>query len=99
MKNSKQLRLLQNKWQTNTGWPKRLEWIEIKGIRGWTGQHIDFRFPIMAISGENGSGKRTLIQAAASVYAPVPGSVTNAAGDLFPALMPQSDERAEGRFA
>jgi len=53
----------------------------------------------MAISGENGSGKSTIIQAAASVYAPVPGSVTNAAGDLFPALMPQSDERAEGRFA
>jgi predicted ATPase len=59
---------LQNKWTTNTGWPKRLETIEIKGLRGWEGQRIDFQFPIVAIVGENGSGKSTVIQCAASVY-------------------------------
>ena len=65
---SRQVRLLQNKWQADTGWPKRLEWLEIGGIRGWTGQRIDFRFPIVAICGENGSGKSTILQAAASCY-------------------------------
>ncbi len=65
---SKQVRLLQNKWQADTGWPKRLEWLELEGVRGWTGQRIDFRFPIVAICGENGSGKSTILQAAASAY-------------------------------
>ena len=67
---STEMRRLENKWQNNAGWPKRLEYIEINGIRGWTGQRIDFLFPIVAIVGENGAGKSTAIQCAASVYAP-----------------------------
>jgi energy-coupling factor transporter ATP-binding protein EcfA2 len=63
-----ELRLLAKKWQSGTGWPKRLEWIEVKGLRGWTGQRVEFGFPITAIVGENGSGKSTLLQAAACVY-------------------------------
>lgn len=81
---SRQIRLLQNKWQANTGWPKRLEWMEIHGLRGWEGQRIDFRFPIMAISGENGSGKSTIIQGAASIYSPPPGRKGFFASDFFP---------------
>ncbi|OAI62518.1 ATPase AAA [Ralstonia solanacearum] len=65
---SQEMRKLQNKWATNTGWPKRLEWLEIDGIHGWTGQRIDFTFPIVALVGENGAGKSTVLQAAASVY-------------------------------
>lgn len=65
---SKEVRRLQAKWQQNTGWPKRLEWIEIDGLRGWTGQRVPLNFPIVALTGENGSGKSTVIQAAASVY-------------------------------
>ena len=65
---SKEMRLLQNKWNSGQGWPKRLDAIEIDGIRGWTGQRIDFEFPIVAIVGENGAGKSTLLQAAASIY-------------------------------
>ena len=65
---SREMRLLDNKWKTNNSWPKRLEWMEIHGIRGWTGQRIDFRFPIVAICGENGSGKSTIIQCAAASY-------------------------------
>ena len=68
MKMSKQIRLLQNKWQAGNSWPKRLEWIKINALRGWNGQRIDFEFPLMAICGENGSGKSTIIQSAASVY-------------------------------
>jgi predicted ATPase len=64
------VRLLDKKWTSGNGWPKRLEWLQIKGIRGWTGQRVPFPFPITAIVGENGSGKSTLLQAAACVYKP-----------------------------
>lgn len=67
---SDSMRLLDRKWVSGNGWPKRLEWLEVKGIRGWVGQRIAFNFPIVAIVGENGSGKSTLLQAAASVYRP-----------------------------
>ena len=65
---SREMRLLQRKWATGQGWPKRLDAIEIDGLRGWTGQHIEFPFPIMALVGENGAGKSTILQAAASIY-------------------------------
>ncbi len=52
---SGEMRRLQNKWTAGQAWPKRLEWIEIDGVRGWTGQRIDFNFPIVALVGENGS--------------------------------------------
>jgi len=65
---SREMRLLQTKWQGGQGWPKRLEWLEIKGIRGWKGQRIELDFPIVAIVGENGVGKSTVLQAMASVY-------------------------------
>ena len=65
---SKEVRLLQTKWLAGQGWPKRLEALEVFGVRGWTGQHISFGFPIVALVGENGAGKSTILQAAASVY-------------------------------
>ena len=65
---SREVRRLERSWQNKAAWPKRLDWIEISGLRGWNGQRIEFPFPIVAISGENGSGKSTIIQAAASVY-------------------------------
>lgn len=65
---SAEVRRLANKWATGAGWPKRLEWLEIAGVRGWTGQRVDFQFPIIAIVGENGSGKSTVLQAAAAAY-------------------------------
>jgi hypothetical protein len=71
LSNGREMRRLNAKWQQNTGWPKRLEWIEIDGLRGWAGQRLSFGFPIMAIVGENGSGKSTVLQCAASTYRPV----------------------------
>lgn len=65
---SKEVRLLENKWRTGQSWPKRLEWVELTGIRGWTGQRVDFGFPVVALVGENGSGKSTILQSAAAVY-------------------------------
>lgn len=64
---SKEIRKLAGKWQRGD-FPKHLEWIELDGVRGWTGQRTDFNFPIVAICGENGAGKSTIIQAVASIY-------------------------------
>ncbi len=65
---SDEVRRLAKKWAGGTGWPKRLQWLELKGIRGWHGQRLNLPFPIIAITGENGSGKSALLQAAACVY-------------------------------
>ena len=49
-------------------WPKFLEMIEVFGLRGWTGQTVNFNFPVVAIVGENGTGKSTLLKSAACAY-------------------------------
>ncbi|WP_437953398.1 AAA family ATPase [Sorangium sp. So ce296] len=51
-------------------WPQFLERVEIKGLRGWKGQSVHFKFPVVAIVGENGSGKSTVLKVAASAYDP-----------------------------
>jgi predicted ATPase len=81
---SKEVRLLQNKWITGNSWPLRLEWLEIVGIRGWTGQRVDFSFPIVALVGENGTGKSTILQSAASVYRSPKGGKIQFASKFFP---------------
>jgi len=84
---SKEVRLLQNKWLSGQGWPKRLEWLEIEGLRGWSGQRVDFQFPIVALVGENGVGKSTVLQAAAAVYQPQDEKeepLNRFASDFFP---------------
>jgi predicted ATPase len=83
---SNEVRRLNSKWQTNTGWPLRLDWIEIRGIRGWSGQRFALQFPIMAVTGENGVGKSTVLQCAAAVYRPPGPRETKGrfASDFFP---------------
>lgn len=82
---SKEMRRLQARWNTKTGWPRRLDWIEVEGIRGWTGQRFELPFPIIAVVGENGAGKSTILQAAASVYASASSRVKfQFASDFFP---------------
>jgi len=81
---SNEIRRLDTKWKSGTGWPLRLDAIEIQGVRGWTGQRIAFPFPITAIVGENGVGKSTVLQCAAAVYR-APGSAKDRfASDFFP---------------
>lgn len=94
---SAEMRRLQNKWVTGAGWPKRLEWLEIDGVRGWTGQRIDFQFPIIAIVGENGSGKSTVIQASAAAYRSTPKD--RYASDFFPDTPYEKIEGATIRFS
>lgn len=82
---SSEMRRLDAKFTTANGWPKWLEWLEIKGIRGWNGQRVTFSFPIVAIVGENGSGKSSILQSAACVYQEAgPNGVTWFPTEFFP---------------
>ncbi|WP_230877189.1 ATP-dependent nuclease [Paenibacillus macerans] len=73
---------MENTW-VRGDFPKHLEWLEINNIRGWSGERVDFKFPIVAIVGENGSGKSTILQCAASIYKD-PRRSTNA--QLYPSV-------------
>ena len=81
---SNEMRRLRNKWRSGAGWPKRLEWLEIYGVRGWTGQRVDFGFPIVALVGENGCGKTTVLQAATAIYKSPENEEDLFASDFFP---------------
>ncbi|MFT3731468.1 MAG: AAA family ATPase [Hyphomicrobium sp.] len=96
---SDEMRRLQKKWTGQTGWPKRLDWIEVQAIRGWTGQRVEFKFPIVAIVGENGSGKSTLLQSAACAYQSGAGQEdTRYASEFFPDTAWDQIRKAEVRF-
>jgi energy-coupling factor transporter ATP-binding protein EcfA2 len=66
------LRRLTSDWTSaghqSRGWPQFLTSVKIDGLRGWAGEQVEFRFPIVAIAGENGSGKSTVLKAAAAAY-------------------------------
>lgn len=79
-----EVRRLQKKWSGKQGWPKRLNWLEINKMRGWSGQRITFDFPIVAVIGENGSGKSTVLQAAACAYQDQGGGRTFYPTEFFP---------------
>ncbi|WP_304306710.1 ATP-dependent endonuclease [Pseudacidovorax intermedius] len=51
-------------------WPQFLERIDINGLRGWKGQSVQFKFPVVAVVGENGVGKSTVLKVAATAYDP-----------------------------
>lgn len=68
-----------------TPWPQFLQLLQITGLRGWNGQTIRFEFPVCAIAGENGSGKSTVLKAAAAAYAHPGGTAKSfAPGKFFP---------------
>ena len=59
--------------------------MELTNLRGWTGHRIEFRFPLVAVVGENGSGKSTILQAAAASYrSPGKAKKMKFASDFFP---------------
>lgn len=96
---SQEVRRLERSWKNDTAWPKRLEWIEITGLRGWVGQRVEFPFPIVAVSGENGSGKSSIIQAAASVYRADTITAAKYASEFFPQTAWDQIARAEIKFS
>jgi predicted ATPase len=52
----------------NGAWRKFLSKIMIDSLRGWSGQSVEFRFPVCAIAGVNGAGKSTVLRAAVCAY-------------------------------
>jgi predicted ATPase len=81
---SREMRLLEAKWKSGQGWPLRLDWVSLKGIRGWAGQRINLSFPLLAIVGENGAGKSTILQAIAASYDSEAMGRRNFASYFFP---------------
>ena len=68
------------------GWPQFLSGVQIAGLRGWNGELVEFRYPVVAIAGVNGAGKSTILKAAAAAYqAPSNGAAaTYYPDDFFP---------------
>lgn len=67
MKYHQEINRIRNKMASNP-WPKYLSSIQLNGLRGWTGETIRFNFPVTVIAGENGTGKSTILKAAACAY-------------------------------
>jgi predicted ATPase len=101
---SSEMRRLTAKWSSSTAWPKRLDWIEIKGLRGWMGERFELRYPIMAVVGENGAGKSTILHSATAVYSPsnTPKQLLKGRGqfasDFFPNTAWDTIQGAEIRY-
>ncbi|MEV0649779.1 AAA family ATPase [Phytomonospora sp. NPDC050363] len=68
------LKALADSWNSNRhtskGWPQFLHSVQISGLRGWQDEVVRFQFPVVAIAGENGAGKSTVLKAAAAAYKP-----------------------------
>ncbi|WP_157797296.1 AAA family ATPase [Microbacterium algeriense] len=79
---------LTNTWDTarhdGHGWPLFLSSITIDGLRGWNGESVEFRYPVVAIAGVNGAGKSTVLKAAAAAYQSAGSSTTLYPDDFFP---------------
>ncbi len=79
-----EVRLISEKRRTSP-WPQYLARLKITGLRGWTGQEVRFQFPVTAIAGENGSGKSTILKAAACAYnQSLPNTANYNLGQFFP---------------
>lgn len=85
---AKTLPKLTSDWATERnstkGWPKFLDAVSVSGIRGWSGQKVEFRFPVVAIAGENGAGKSTILKAAAASYSADPSAAATLAQTFSP---------------
>ena len=54
--------------QGNGEWKQFIKSIRISNIHGWQGQEIRFDYPVVAIVGENGIGKSTILKSAVCAY-------------------------------
>jgi predicted ATPase len=62
-----EIRLIKEQFEAGK-WPQFLGSVKIDGLRSWQGAGVRFRFPIVAVVGENGTGKSTLLKSAACAY-------------------------------
>ncbi len=62
-----EIKRIQDQFQSGL-WPQFVENIELINLRSWKYQGVNFRFPVTAIIGENGTGKSTLLKSLACAY-------------------------------
>jgi predicted ATPase len=67
-----------------TGWPKFVNNLSINNVHGITDTTIQFKFPICAIIGENGTGKSTILKLLACAYKHTDKNKTLFPSDFFP---------------
>ena len=77
----------------NGEWKQFVESIRITNIHGWNGQKIEFRFPVVAVVGENGIGKSTFLKAAVCAYK------NKNSKDFYPSKMFMSTQWDESALA
>lgn len=65
----------------NGEWQQFIKSIKIINIHGWTNQEMIFKFPVVAVVGENGIGKSTFLKAAVCAYE------NNGAKNFYPSNM------------
>jgi predicted ATPase len=70
----------------DNGWPLFLSSVKVEGLRGWQGESVEFRYPVVAIAGVNGAGKSTILKVAAAAYRAPAGSSASTyyPDDFFP---------------
>lgn len=84
--------------------PQFLSAVSLKGLRGISGLRVMFDYPVSVIAGGNGSGKSTVLFAAACAYK-VPGSgikdfvPSTLFPDYSPELGPYKDEKRQTELA
>ena len=80
---SLEVQKIRNKW-ISQGWPRFVSNIHINGIHAFKDQQIEFKFPVCAIVGENGTGKSTILKILACAYRDPAGQKTLYPSDFFP---------------
>ena len=80
---SLEVQKIRNKW-ISQGWPRFVSNIHINGIHAFKDQQIEFKFPVCAIVGENGTGKSTKLKILACAYRDPAGQKTLYPSDFFP---------------
>lgn len=74
--------------------PHFLAEVQLKGIRGIENLRVTFDYPVSVIAGANGSGKSTVLFAAACAYAVPKASVRDfVPSTLFPDYRPKLGQR------
>ena len=95
----KQIRVLWNRaMERQPHMPHFLRVVRLTGIRGFHDFGVSFHYPVSVIVGENGSGKSTVLSAAACAYK-VPGAGVKefVPSTLFPDYRPKSGRHGDQR--
>lgn len=80
---SPEIQKIRERW-ISQGWSRFINNIHIEGLHTLKDQQVDFKFPVCAIVGENGTGKSTILKVLACAYKDSIGKKTLYPSDFFP---------------